>query len=164
VSAFRFRLARLLRVRAVEEEVARERWRSSEHAARALEETESVRRAELASSLELLLVLQSRPRIDAARVLAADLAIEGQRCALRDAAGHARTARVRCEEHRGAWIACKRAHEGLARLEARDRDLARRGADSKETRELDEVAGARAERSAHRTLARARASETRTEA
>jgi flagellar biosynthesis chaperone FliJ len=150
VSAFRFRLARLLRVREVEEELARERWRTAERIARAAEGRVDLRRGELARSLELLRTEQARERIDPARVLAADLAIEGQRAALQTALEHARSARLASEQARAAWLSAKRAHEGLTRLEARDRELARQTAGQKEARELDEVASVRAERSASR--------------
>ena len=150
MSAFRFRLARLLRVREVEEELARERWRTAERAARAAEGRADLRRGELARSLELLRAEQARERIDPARVLAADVAIEAQRAALQGALEHARAARLVSEQARAGWLACKRAHEGLTRLETRDRVLARQTAGQKEARELDEVASVRAERSASR--------------
>lgn len=69
MSAFRFRLDRVLGVRRIEEELARAEWQVAERAASAAEDLARSLQAAVDRSREGLASLQSSPRLDPADVL-----------------------------------------------------------------------------------------------
>jgi flagellar export protein FliJ len=140
VRPFRFRLGRVLRVRALEEEIAR--GELLEARSRALEaETRLERaRADLASARADLAREQSAGRLEPAGLLARDAALPGLLARLRLGLGRAREERARAEEVSQRWRLARGELQGLERLEQRARERHRRQLELDELRELDEVA------------------------
>ncbi len=144
MSAFRFRLARLAHVRALQERLARERWLAAEELARAAEDKAEAARRSLLRAREELRALQSAPKIAVERVMAASRMVETVREGRRAAAQHARTLRFQADELRRPWSERRREVRGLERLEQRDLEEHRREEVVREARELDEIASMRA--------------------
>ena len=140
MNRFRFRLARLARVRQIEERLARERWIAQELASREADAHAERRRAEHGEALRELAELRARGRLDPAAVLGAEAWRERLLAARGAALERARAARQRADGLAGAWRAREREQEGLERLERRDRERHRRAADANETKALDEIA------------------------
>ncbi len=145
---FAFRLQRLARVRAIEEQIARENWALAERAARTAEE-----RAERALSDVHEARAALRAELDSGRIVAAELM---QRQSLADALvarrvlllQRARAARAQAEVERALWLAQKRKLDGLGRLEQRDLEAWRLAENAQAAAEIDEVAAGRAARKA----------------
>lgn len=157
MSRFRFRLARLLRVREIEERLARERWVAQELASREADALVERRRAEHDLALRELGELRAKPRLDPAAVLDAESWGERLLAARGAALERARTARFQADELAGAWRLREREKEGLERLSRRDREIHRRASDAVETKALDEIALMRAARRARANEPRRRA-------
>jgi flagellar export protein FliJ len=150
VKRFAFRLQRLVRVRAIEEQIAREGWALAERGARQSEECAERALLDVRAAREAL-----RTELRSGRVLPAGLL---QRQSLSDALverrglalQRARAARETAELQRAAWLGHKRKLEGLGRLEQRDLEAWRLEANAHDAAELDEVAAIRAARKARR--------------
>jgi flagellar export protein FliJ len=146
VKRFAFRLERLARVRAIEEQIARESWALAERGARAAEERAERALADVRAARATL-----REQLGAGRLVPAELL---QRQSLCDALAarrglalqRAASARAAAESERGLWLAEKRKLEGLERLEQRDLEAWRLAENAHDAAELDEVAATRAAR------------------
>jgi flagellar export protein FliJ len=139
-----FRLQRVQRVRAVEEDIERARFGEAEMIARNAEEAADKARAFVASALDDLRGLQGSPTLEPASVLAALMLVDEARGNLRLAEQHAHAQRVEAETRRRAWLARRRDLEGLERLEVRSRDEFHREHERLEARAMDETAIQRA--------------------
>jgi flagellar export protein FliJ len=144
MSAFRFRLARLAHVRALQERLAREQWLAAEELARAAEDKAALARDTLLRARGELRALQSEPTIAVERVMAASRLVETLRERRRAAVEHARTLRFQADELRRPWSERRREVRGLERLEERDLEAHRTEEATRESREIDEVASMRA--------------------
>jgi flagellar export protein FliJ len=153
VKRFAFKLQRLARVRAIEEQIARESWAATEHAARKAEANAEQALQDVRDARE-----QQRKELAAGRVRAQELL---QNQSLADALvarrglalQRARAARARAEVERALWLSHKRRLEGLERLEERDHELWRSAESAQSAAEIDEVAAVRAARKARRDSA-----------
>jgi len=150
MSRFHFRLKRLTRVRAIEEQIARESWAFAERAARAAEE-----RAERALSDVHSARASLRAKLPGGRLVPAEVL---QRQSLCDALvarrglalQRARAARAQAEVERALWLGQKRRLEGLQRIEERDHEAWLLAENAHAAAEIDEVASVRAARKARR--------------
>lgn len=136
------RLQRVLRVRHVQEEVARARWLAAERAARIAGDARAdadARRADAACELRDALADLTPAAI--LRQHAALDALAGVAVRLRE---RARTLRFQADRERAPWELRRREARGLERLCERSREEAWLRALAREARELDEIAGARA--------------------
>jgi flagellar export protein FliJ len=150
VKRFAFRLQRLARVRAIEEQIAREGWALAERGARASEERAERALLDVHEARATLRAQLYSGRVQPAALLQrqslADALVERRGSAL----AHARAARETAEAQRAAWLGHKRKLEGLERLEQRDLEAWRLAANAHDAAELDEVAALRAARKARR--------------
>jgi len=146
VSRHEFRLRRVKRVRAVEEDIERARFAEAEGQARSAENAADRARAAAAGAIADLRALQASPALEPAAVLAALALVDEARAALRDADRRAHTQRTEAETRRQAWLARRRDLEALERLEERSRHAFHREAEAAQTRALDETASQRAAR------------------
>lgn len=144
MSAFKFRLARLAHVRALQERVARERWLAADELARGAETKAERARDELTRARDELRQEQSAPTLALERVLAGARLVETFRERRRAAVEHARTLRFQADELRRPWSERRQEVRGLERLESRDGEAHRKDELVRESRELDEVASMRA--------------------
>jgi flagellar biosynthesis chaperone FliJ len=145
VSAFKFRLARVLRVRRATEEIQRAKLAQAEAGACELE-TEALSRAESVRAAEASLrIEQAAPELDTGRILVgldASARLEGLE---RSAHVRATTARSAAEVERSVWRDARADVLGLERLEDRERTRFRIDRDAREERVIEEVASRRAE-------------------
>lgn len=151
MSAFRFKLGRVLRVRRATEEIQRVRLAEAEAGARTRESEASDRAESVRGARSSLSTDQSAEQLDAQRVL---LAIDATaRLEAIERAAHVRavTARNAAEVERGTWRDARAGVLGLERLEERERSRFRTEVDAREERTIEEVAARRAE--AQRTAA-----------
>jgi flagellar export protein FliJ len=134
------KLSRVLRVRGIQEQLARLRW------AQALDQAERARQrvrgaqVELASAMEGLRAAQSRACIDAGRIVAAQQgveALERRRGVLEKAA--ADLERLAEAEH-GRWRRARMDRSALERLEERVLRSRRVSQDQREAKALDQAA------------------------
>jgi flagellar export protein FliJ len=139
-----FRLHRIKRVRAVEEDIERARFGEAESIARAAEDAAERARAFVATAVDDLRGLQGAPSLEPATVLAVLTFVDEARAALRAAEQHARAQRAEAEARRQAWLARVRDLEGLERLEEHSRDEFHREQERTEARAMDETASQRA--------------------
>jgi flagellar export protein FliJ len=151
VSAVHFRLGRVLRVREIEEEVARARWmeavRAAEDATReadALAQNRAVRQAELADLL-------GSSTVDASIVLAGHAALDRLAVGVRGARERARTLAFQADVHRLPWEELRRARRSLELL--REKQLVEHLLDDErsQAREIDAIASERASRALAKT-------------
>ena len=154
MSAFRFRLGRVLRVRRATEEIERGHLAEAEASARLREATAEERAASRDGAVETLRGEQTQAAIDATRVLVAQDAAERLACLEQAARALARTARDAAESRRAVWRDARAGVLGLERLEDRDRARFRAERDLREERTLEEVAARRAEEGRRRADAR----------
>lgn len=140
---YQFRLARVQRVRAVEEDLARARFGEAELEARNAEDRAEARRRDIDRAIDDLRGLQGSPKLAPTSVIAALSLVDEARATWRDADGVARGLRARAEEMRRAWMERRRDVEGLERLDGRARDEFRREQEHAEVALLDEVASQR---------------------
>jgi flagellar export protein FliJ len=141
-----FRLQRVKRVRAVEEEVARARYGAAEIAAREAELLAEEKRQGIERAIDELRGLQGSPSLAPSRVLTALVYVDEQRADWRAALEVAQSLRARSEEERKAWLVRKQDVEALERLDDRARDEHRFEQDKLESLALDETASQRAAR------------------
>jgi flagellar biosynthesis chaperone FliJ len=153
VPAFRFRLGRVLRVREIEEEVARARWieavRVAEGATREAEDLAANRQAR---QIELAGLLGS-PSFDASMALAGYAALDRLAVGVRGARERARSLAVQAETQRTPWGGLRRARR--SREPPREKKLVEHLLEDERTqaREIDAIASERASR-AHRMTTR----------
>jgi len=143
MSRFRFRLARILRVREVEEQAARERFLEAQRTAREAEARAQAARDELARSHETLRG-ELTGTLQPGFVLLAQQALDGLRQRRQRLAERARTLALQSEAERAAWGLRRRDVRGLERLQDRDREGWREEGARREAAATDEVAGVRA--------------------
>lgn len=143
MTKYAFRLQRVQRVRAVEEDLARARFAEAELVARNAEERAEERRRAIDVAIDDLRGLQGSPQLEPAAVLAALGLVDEARVAWRTADQTARASRATAEEARRAWMERRRDLEGLDRLDERARAEFRQERDRAETLALDEVASQR---------------------
>jgi flagellar export protein FliJ len=141
-----FPLARVKRVRAVEEQLARARFGSAEAMAREAEALVDARQADVAIAIDDLRGLQGAPSLAPSAVITALSVVDHRREELRQALARAQTLRFQAEELRKHWVERAKDLRGLERLESRTLDTARREAEHAEMLQLDETASQRAER------------------
>ena len=146
MTAFRFRLERLLRVRTIEEELAREAWIEAREKARAAELDAEQRRAEADGALAELRRRQAEPAIAPSRILAEHLHLQALRRAHSRAELHARALAAEAARLAIVWRERDAAKRGLERLEEKARTAHRSEREVLEARTLDEVASMRAAR------------------
>ncbi len=156
MSAHVFRLQRVKRVRAVEEELERARFGEAEKMARTAEDAAEGARDRVTSAVDDLRGLQGSPQLAPASVMAALILVDEARIALRNAEQRARDLRTEAETRRKAWVARVNDLEGLERLETRSREAHHREEERLATLAMDETASQRA---AH--VRRARTTEQR---
>ena len=143
-----FPLARVKRVRAVEEQMARARFGSAEGLAREAEALVDARQVDVAVAIDDLRGLQGAPALEPRAVITALGVVDQRREELRLAQARAQTLRFQAEELRKHWLERAKDLRGLERLESRTIDAARREAEHAEALQLDETASQRAERAA----------------
>lgn len=144
MKGFQFRLQRLLRVRELEEQAARERWAAEERAAQdAAKITDQARAQKLAAWQEL------RRKADRP---AERIALEGTLPGLQDRLQRCREqlqgAQQRSETERQRWSSERARVQSLERLKERDSTLFRAAATQRENEVMDEIAGMRDARKA----------------
>ena len=133
---FEFKLARLLRVRTIQEEVARAEWAAAEaEATRAESELEALHSNLRAERRRLGHRLAGR--LTGANVLSSHAALDAQLVALEQAAASARQARKRADVLVQAWRAREQERRALVELHERGRARHRRELerDEEETRD-----------------------------
>jgi len=147
---FAFRLQRLARVRAIEEQVARESWAFAERGARSAEECAVSALADVhAARATLRGSLAGGPLVPAEllqRQSLCDALVARRGLALQ----RARAARAKAEVERALWLSHKRRLEGLERIERRDHEAWLLAENASAAGEIDAVAAVRAARKAHR--------------
>lgn len=141
-----FPLARVKRVRAVEEQLARARFGTAEGLAREAEALVDARQADVAVAIDDLRGLQGAPSLSPSAVITALGVVDHRREELRRAVATAQTLRFQAETLRKHWVERAKDVKGLERLESRTLDAARREAEHAEALEIDETASQRAER------------------
>jgi len=146
VKPFRFRLARLARVRAAEEELARDRWQRAEQRYRSAEERAEGILEEIAMAVDALRRAQGDARLAPRHVLAIQETIDRQRRALEEARHRAEQLRVLADEERKPWQALRMELGALERLEEKARATHRLEATREENKEMDQLASERAAR------------------
>jgi len=154
VSAFRFKLGRVLRVRRATEEIQRAKLAEAEAGATAREVEASLRAEDVRGAEASLRADQSAERLDPNRVLVAldaSLRLEAIERASRQRAA---TARAEAESERALWRGERAGVLGLERLEDRERTRFRAELDVREERIIEEVAARRAEEARHRAATR----------
>jgi len=145
VSAFRFKLDRVLRVRRATEEIQRVRLAEAESGARTRESEASKRADSVRGAQSSLAADQSAELLDAQRVLVAVVATARLEAIERAAHARAVTARTAADIERGTWRDARAGVLGLERLEERERQRFRTERDTHEERAIEEVASRRAE-------------------
>lgn len=143
---FEFRLARLARVRRIEEERARAAWQAVEAAARRAEQGVLVREAEVSEVQAALREAQSHPQISPATVLSLDGLLARAQERLVSERQRARRRRAEADSAREPWQRLRTELEGLDRLEEKARSSHKVERDRVEAQELDQLASERAAR------------------
>jgi len=154
VSAFRFKLGRVLRVRRATEEIQRAKLAEAEAGAKAREVEAELRAEDVRGAEASLRADQSAEQLDPNRVLVAldaSLRLEAIERASRQRAA---TARAEAESERTLWRGERAGVLGLERLEDRERTRFRAELDVREERIIEEVAARRAEEARHRAATR----------
>ncbi len=146
MAMFRFRLGRVLRVRAIEEEVARARWMEAanlaEEASRQAESLDAIRRVRQSELASLL----GNPTIEPAIVVASHAALDRLAIGVRSARERARTLLFQAEVHRSPWEALRRARRSLELLREKKLEDHYLEDERAQAREIDEIASDRAAR------------------
>lgn len=137
---YEFRLQRVKRVRAVEEELARAQFGVAHALASDAERRADERKFAIDRAVDDLRGLQGTPILSPASVITALSLIDDSRAAWRLADEAARGLRAKAEETRLAWQDRKRALEGLERLDERSHTAFIYERERVETLELDETA------------------------
>ena len=143
---FEFKLGRLARVRAVQEEQARARWQSAAAAARQLEEHVQATSRDIDQALDYLRSAQACAALDTGRVLNAHEALQLLERRRADLRRRHLGACARAEELRAPWQAVRTELEGLKRLEDKARGEHRRERERQDAATTDQIAIERATR------------------
>ena len=143
---FKFRLARVLRVRELEEDALRGAWGAAEQSALQEEQRLAEARAGLVEARAQLSHGQAAGRVTAGAVLAVDQLLELQRRALPVLAQRASAARQEAEARRTEWMGSRQDRRSLELF--RERALVKHRAEQTraEAAAMDDVASAQAER------------------
>lgn len=158
MKGYHFRLARLKRVRDVEERTARERFLAADRRASDAEDAVARARDAVCAAEGDLRAAQSSRTLSPAHVLTALGAVAGMRERARVLHDRSLPLRAAAEAERGAWSERRRDLRGLERLEDRDRERWRAEEGRREALALDEVAAMRAEARDRATASMERAS------
>ncbi len=143
MARFSFRLERVLRVRAVLEEVARAEWQTAEHAAAVAEERH---RALISARKEAQSDLPVGPGpLDVQGLLWRQASVERMSKAAERLLERARTVRYQADEARGPWEQRRRERRGLERLRERALRAHLVSEEAADIATLDEIAVARAD-------------------
>lgn len=145
---FQFRLARLAKVRELQEEIARAEWQAAEDLARRAERRVHEILQLVAETNASLRELQASEQLSSTEVLALQDLLERVMRTLANAKRQAAELRAAAEVAREPWTALRVELEGLARLEQRARDDHRTELTRVENAELDQIALERAARRA----------------
>lgn len=141
MAAFRFRLARLERVRAVGEELARARWLAAGAELAKADKCLSEARFDVDEALDMLARDRMSPTLDARAQLTAEAAL--QPLEVRVAAARRRSARASEieREQRATWHAARADWRALRELERRAHDAFVRELARVDEREMEELCG-----------------------
>ena len=141
---FDFKLARLLRVRTIQEEVARGEWSMAEAEALQAEAAELALREELQSSRHTLgtQVLEGES-LSTAAVLASHRALDAQIAGIAVAAAAAQTSRQGADELAQVWRKTEQDRRGLEELSDREKVRHRLGVEREEEAVRDESSQSR---------------------
>ncbi|MCA8980468.1 MAG: flagellar export protein FliJ [Planctomycetes bacterium] len=145
---FQFRLARLFKVREIQEEIARGEWQAAEDLARRAEQRVHEILQLVAETNASLRELQASEQLSSTEVLALQDLLERVTRTLAGARRQAAELRAAAERAREPWTALRVELEGLGRLEQRARDAHRTELTRVENAELDQIALERAARRA----------------
>ncbi len=148
---FEFRLARLARVRRVEEEVAKAAWQTAVAIAREADERLAVIETQLTEAYEFLRQAQSEGQLHPRHVLNVRRSTQLLEDHKRAARESSRRAHAEADEARVPWQKAHAALEGLSRLEDKARDRFRQELNREEAKEADQIAIQRAVRNARRS-------------
>lgn len=154
MSAFRFKLGRVLRVRRATEEIQRAKLAEAEAGARTREIEAGLRAEDVRAAEASLRADQSAEQLDPNRVLVALDASSRLEAIERASRQRAATARAEAESERALWRGERAGVLGLERLEDRERARFRAELDVREERIIEEVAARRAEEARHRAATR----------
>lgn len=139
--SFRFRLQRVEDVRSIEEQLERERWARAQRDQLEAEARVEGLRGEIARARGELRRLQGTSPVDTGAILAAHGLLNGLFGRLTEARRAAFSCAAEAEARRRDWAHKKGEHEGLQRLEERERDEHRREVEKSDQAQLDESAG-----------------------
>jgi flagellar export protein FliJ len=140
----RFKLARVLRVRRIEEELARDRFKAVEQVARQAEETAETIGREIAKAQEELTETRLHRRIPPEDLVMAQMTLESLDRTLTEQRRRAGDLRREADGMRAAWERARGDMRTLERLEERFRASQRAEEQAQENREMDENALRRA--------------------
>ena len=143
---FRFRLARVLRVREIEEQSLRAAWGAAEQAALHAEQRLAAARADLVEARAELARRQASGRMAAGEVLAVDQLLELRRKAFPVLAQRAAAARDEAEARRADWVGSRRERRSLELYRERALVKHREEQTRAEAAAMDEVAATQTER------------------
>lgn len=138
-SLFRFRLARLGRVRQIEEHRAREQWLAAEEIAHNHEQVLNHRRSALEAAEAELRERHADTQVDPSRVLLAERGVERALEAVERAAEHAEASRNHAEAQRAVWSERRADVRALEKLEEKRRAEHKAEAERVEARRLEEI-------------------------
>lgn len=144
MKGFHFRLARLKRLREIEENAARERFLAADRSAREAEDAARAARDAVHRAEDELRAVQSSPSFGASTVLNGLVTVDALRARIPLADERTRAARAKAEVERQAWSERRRDVKGLERLEDRDRERWTAEEGRREALTMDEVASLRA--------------------
>jgi flagellar export protein FliJ len=143
---FEFRFARLARVRAAEEGIARDTWQKAEARHQSARDRVKLIRQDIAAATEDLRRVQADPQLAPREVLAIQTSMQHLDSMLEAATEEAETLRVAAEEAREPWQALRTELEGLSRLEEKGLLAHRREVEREEIKQMDQIASERAAR------------------
>ena len=143
MTTFRFRMERLLRVRKLEEEIARSRWLAALRAsARAQERVEQVQEQIQATEQHLRSQISSSS-VTPRAVLSTQSLQSRVWSELQRRQENAKTAAFQAEQQRAPWQQKRTEAEGLERLRSQRREIFLQESDAREIELLDEIASRR---------------------
>lgn len=135
---FRFKLARLSRVRKVQEELALAAWQTAERAASEAQERIELADQAIANGVAELRLIQNQGNIDPRQVLQARGALEHMEQRRVLLVRVAESARVEALRLREPWQALRTELEGLRRLEQKERTKFRIESEREDAKQIDE--------------------------
>lgn len=151
MKGFEFRLARLARVRRVQEEVAKAAWQTAVAKAREADERLESIEMQLSSAGDYLRDAQAKPQLHPAQVLNVRRSIELLEDHKHAAQEISRRLHTEADEARAPWQAARAALEGLVRLEEKALTRFRQELTREEAKEADQIAIQRAARQRRRS-------------